>query len=147
VPILVEHQNGRDTHVLHGQNMGIQTLDTGTKVQVVETGTTETIGGITAPWVKVLSENGFTGWAFSGYLEMLNQKQESEETQNPEAADPDLANGNPPNPEQENVETQNPETPKQESGFPVLPFVIAGSAILVSGIVAIAILAKRKREK
>ena len=47
----------------------VTTLDTGTQVRVLETGATETIGGITAPWVKVLSENGFTGWAFSGYIE------------------------------------------------------------------------------
>jgi len=47
----------------------VTTLDVGTEVQVLETGRTETIGNITAPWVRVLSANGFTGWAFSGFLE------------------------------------------------------------------------------
>ena len=70
----------------------VTTLDTGTEVQVLETGNLETIGGITAPWVKVLSANGFTGWAFSGYLESLAPEQEN----------PDSANQEP-----ENVEAQN----------------------------------------
>jgi hypothetical protein len=29
----------------------------------------ETTDGITAPWVKVLSEDGYMGWCFSGYLD------------------------------------------------------------------------------
>ena len=109
------------------------TLDTGTHVQLLETGASETIGEITAPWVKVLSENGFTGWAFSGYLETLN----------PDLTNRDFA-------KQENVETQNqeaanPENPK--SSFPVLQFAVTGGAVLVSGIAAIAVFAKRRKGK
>lgn len=49
----------------------ITTLKTGTPVQILETGKTETIDGIIAPWVKVQSFNGYTGWCFSGYLSNL----------------------------------------------------------------------------
>ena len=108
---------------------------------------------ITAPWVKVLSENGFTGWAFSGYLEPLapkvpvaekpvaeNQDSINQETQNPEVA----------NPEPENVETQNQDLANPEStksGFPVLPFTVTGGAVLVVGIAVAVVLAKRRKGK
>ena len=118
----------------------VTTLDTGTEVQILETGTEETISGITAPWVKVLSENGFTGWAFSGYLETLN----------PETANLKLENLDSENQERENVETQNLDSENlnpenQKSSFPVLPLAIAGSVILVAGIVTTVVLAKRKK--
>jgi len=58
----------------------VTTLDSGVEVQVLETGVTVTIDGITAPWVKVLAENGFTGWCFSGYLEEIEQVVDSEIT-------------------------------------------------------------------
>lgn len=47
----------------------VTTLPKDTEVQVLETGSTATINGITAPWVKVVSNSGYTGWCFSGYLE------------------------------------------------------------------------------
>ena len=141
----------------------VTTLDTDTQVQLLETGATETIGGITAPWVKVLSENGFTGWAFTGYLEPLAPEQENPETQNLDLVNPELENRETQNPESanqepENVEAQNPdsenlkpenvETANPENGkgnFPVLMLVIAGSPILVSGIAVV--LAKRRKGK
>ncbi len=46
----------------------VTTLNKGTAVQVLETGVIQTVDGISAPWVKVLSETGYTGWCFSGYL-------------------------------------------------------------------------------
>jgi hypothetical protein len=46
----------------------ITTLQKNTMVQVLVTGKTETIDGITAPWVKVMSDTGYVGWCFSGYL-------------------------------------------------------------------------------
>jgi len=51
----------------------ITTLNADTEVWVRETGPTETIGGITAPWVMVVSESGYEGWCFSGYLEQIQQ--------------------------------------------------------------------------
>ena len=49
----------------------ITTLDVGIEVQAWETGHMATIDGITAPWVRILNSDGFTGWAFSGYLEAV----------------------------------------------------------------------------
>jgi hypothetical protein len=51
----------------------ITTLKKGTHVQILDTGKTETIDGIIAPWVKVQSLNGYTGWCFSGYLRQLSE--------------------------------------------------------------------------
>ncbi len=47
----------------------VTTLSKGSAVQVLETGEMQIIDGITAPWVKVLSESEYVGWCFSGYLE------------------------------------------------------------------------------
>ena len=49
----------------------VTTLDVGAEVQVLETGAMATIDGITAPWVRVLSYNRFTGWVFSGFLQAV----------------------------------------------------------------------------
>ncbi|MCL2382475.1 MAG: SH3 domain-containing protein [Treponema sp.] len=49
----------------------VTTLDLGAEVQILETGPTATIDGITAPWVRIQTANGFTGWSFSGYLEPI----------------------------------------------------------------------------
>lgn len=48
----------------------IYTVSKGKHVQMLKAGKyNDTIDGITAPWVKVLTEDGHTGWCFSGYLE------------------------------------------------------------------------------
>jgi uncharacterized protein YgiM (DUF1202 family) len=47
----------------------IATLRKGTIVKVIEKGKVQTINGITAPWVKITTSDGYTGWCFSGYLE------------------------------------------------------------------------------
>ena len=47
------------------------TLQEGENVQVIEVGRTETIDTISAPWVHVLTEKGFYGWCFSGYLKKI----------------------------------------------------------------------------
>jgi len=49
----------------------VTTLQKDTEVQIIETGASTTINNITAPWVKVISSTGFTGWCFSGYLEEI----------------------------------------------------------------------------
>ena len=46
----------------------IMTLVAGSKVHVLEVGNAELIDGINANWVKVLTEDGYVGWCFSGYL-------------------------------------------------------------------------------
>lgn len=50
----------------------ITILPQGTNVRIKETGNTETIDGITAPWVKIISETGYVGWCFSGFVSQLN---------------------------------------------------------------------------
>ena len=49
----------------------VTTLEQGTEVQVLEAGHTEAIGELTAPWVRVLADNGLSGWVFSGFLETV----------------------------------------------------------------------------
>jgi len=49
----------------------VTTLPLGLEVQVLETGSVSTINEITAPWVKLLSAEGHTGWSFSGYLQPI----------------------------------------------------------------------------
>jgi hypothetical protein len=49
----------------------ITTLRKDVKVQVLDVGKTDKIDGIIAPWVKIISPTGYTGWCFSGYLELL----------------------------------------------------------------------------
>jgi hypothetical protein len=51
----------------------VTTLEKDTQVQVIETGKNATIDGITAPWVKVLSNTGYSGWCFSGYLQAITR--------------------------------------------------------------------------
>ena len=46
----------------------ITTLPQYTAFRIIETGKTERIDGITAPWVKVITQTGYTGWCFSGYI-------------------------------------------------------------------------------
>ncbi len=49
----------------------ITTLPQFTAVTILETGEVETINSITAPWVRVQSQTGFSGWCFSGYIEQI----------------------------------------------------------------------------
>jgi len=61
----------------------VTTLDAGAEVQVLETGPAATIGDVTAPWVRLLAVNGFTGWAFSGFLESTASPAEPEIRESP----------------------------------------------------------------
>lgn len=49
----------------------VTVLEPNLGVEVIEKGGIETIDGITADWVKVISANGYVGWCFSGYLTPL----------------------------------------------------------------------------
>jgi len=46
----------------------IATVSEGSSVEVLEAGKTENIDGINAPWYKVKTADGTTGWVFGGYL-------------------------------------------------------------------------------
>ena len=59
----------------------ITTLHSGTGVQVLEVGHSSEIGIVIAPWVKVVCANGYTGWVFSAYLEILRMAWQPELTQ------------------------------------------------------------------
>lgn len=64
--------NIRSDPGLQEEKMFQYQLVTGTKVLVTETGKTETIDGITAPWVWIWGDGGNTyGWVFSGYLKKI----------------------------------------------------------------------------
>jgi hypothetical protein len=48
-------------------------LEQGTELQILEYGPDITVDGIATPWIKVLTENGDTGWCFSGSLKELEK--------------------------------------------------------------------------
>jgi hypothetical protein len=51
-----------------GKDNRIASIPNGSAVELLETGKTETIDDMTAPWYKVKTANGTIGWVFSGYL-------------------------------------------------------------------------------
>jgi hypothetical protein len=103
----------------------VATLQKDTGVQVIETGTSTSIDGITAPWVKILSSTGYTGWCFSGYLEELpNSEVSSTQTEATET---------------ENVVV----TSSQENTIPFY-LIFGGIAIVgIAGVVVFLLLRKR----
>ena len=74
--------DGRMTHhvtvnlrLRDGDNLSasiITVLPANTTIRIIETGVTETIDGITAPWIRVVSEIGYIGWIFSGHIDELD---------------------------------------------------------------------------
>ena len=99
----------------------ITTLELGTKVQILETGHTETIGEITAPWVRVLSTDSFSGWCFSGFLEAIVVESAVVEAQPPFQAPAVVV------PQADDV---------AESGIPLWVWLaIVGATVVVGGIV------------
>jgi len=54
------------------KNNIIATIPQGGRVEVLETGKTVKIDGINAPWYRVKTTDGTTGWVFSGYLTASN---------------------------------------------------------------------------
>jgi hypothetical protein len=51
----------------------ITTLNAGTWIQVLEYGDYVTIDSISAPWVRIKTSAGQSGWLFSGYLEAVSR--------------------------------------------------------------------------
>ena len=118
----------------------VTTLDADTEVQLLETGAAETIGGITAPWMRVLSANSFSGWVFSGYLEGLAPEvplAAASVPKNPETQSLDSTNAEP--------ENKEAETSSRENNFPVLPLAISGSAAILLVCAVLVIVKKRKK--
>jgi hypothetical protein len=52
-------------------SLTITTLPKYTAIRIVETGKSETIDGITAPWIKIVSQTSYAGWCFSGYVRQI----------------------------------------------------------------------------
>jgi hypothetical protein len=46
-------------------------LAKGESITILKTGETVTIGGITAPWYRIKKADGLIGWAFGGYIKVL----------------------------------------------------------------------------
>jgi hypothetical protein len=42
-----------------------------TALKIIETGKSEIIDGITAPWTRIVTQTGYTGWCFSGYIRKI----------------------------------------------------------------------------
>ncbi len=64
--------NVRSEPGLTGAKEGFQ-LKKGEGVFVTEKDKTEVIDGITAPWVRIWTITGYTGWVFSGYLNKMDK--------------------------------------------------------------------------
>jgi len=109
----------------------VTTLDTGAEVQVLETGPVETIGETTAPWARVLTASGFTGWAFSGSLEPIALAVE------PEAPDPIIAEA----PDEQPVPIAVATPTGQPMPLWALPMLVGGVAVAV----VLVVLVKRKK--
>jgi len=46
-------------------------LGKGEAITILKTGETATIGGITAPWYRIKKADGLIGWAFGGYIKVV----------------------------------------------------------------------------
>ena len=127
----------------------VTTLETGTAVQVLETGPQASIGGTIAPWVRVVTRGGYTGWCFSGFLVTASAAV-------PAAPPVELAPGvvplllagpgvlPPPPPV-----AVPPLPPETESGadLPWLPLALAGGALFVAAALAAALVTALRRRK
>jgi len=67
--LTIENLRFRETPTLDGKF--IRLLVKGEKLEVLERGKTEEVSGTKGTWVKVKTEKGEIGWAFSGYLEEI----------------------------------------------------------------------------
>lgn len=52
----------------------ITVLEPNMGMEFIQKGKKDTIDGITAEWVKVSSANGYVGWCFAGYLNLIEKK-------------------------------------------------------------------------
>jgi TolB-like protein len=52
-------------------SLTITVLPRYTALRIIETGKSETIDGITASWIKIATQSGYTGWCFSGYVRRI----------------------------------------------------------------------------
>jgi hypothetical protein len=125
------HRTLDNLHLRDAANISsrlVTTLPKDTEIQVIETGSSTTIDGVTAPWVKILTHAGDTGWCFSGYLAEL-----------PKPETPITA-------EVENTKQENVAAKQPPAGIPfVMILAIIGGAGILAAIVVVLIRRKRQR--
>ena len=46
-------------------------LGKGEAITIIKTGETATLGGVTAPWYRIKKADGLIGWAFGGYIKVI----------------------------------------------------------------------------
>ena len=71
---LITHYTTANLRLRSSDNLDSQiiiTLPQYTFFRIIETGRTETIDGITAPWIKIENLSGNVGWCFSGYMKEI----------------------------------------------------------------------------
>ena len=104
----------------------VTTLLKDTEVQVIETGASTIINNITAPWVKIISSTGFTGWCFSGYLEEIAVNN-SATVANSDTAENSLVSN------------------KDAKVLPFWVWILIGAGVVVGvGVVVVVVIRKRK---
>jgi hypothetical protein len=104
------------------------TIPAGTVVKLLSRGETETIDGITAPWIEVILEGGKHGWCFSGYLEEV--KEEAPAPAPPPAALPAAGEAE--------------KTGEKSGGIPAAVLAGGGVFIAVGGLCAAFVMRKKK---
>jgi hypothetical protein len=111
----------------------VSTLLKNTDVQLLETGfLAAIIDGITAPWVKVLSNTGYTGWCFSGYLEPVALPNENKMPDATEITE-------------QTIEADKPIVPENKKPFPLWWMLIgAGGVVIVASVLVVIALRRRK---
>jgi hypothetical protein len=110
------------------------TIPKGTRVKLLEIGKTETVDNISAPWVKVLLEDGREGWCFSGYL-----KEAGEEPEAPPAAAEPLSAAN------EAAPAERAATAGGSGGIPATVLIGGGAAIAAAGIFILFVIRRKKK--
>jgi len=120
----------------------IATLDLGTEVELLQIGPQAVIGVAIAPWVRVMSATGYTGWCFSGYLDpILPWLTEARPTPLAPGIVPGVLNpANVP----EIVVVEHSTTAATNTVIPPWMFIAAGATILTAAVIAL-IAGKRKR--
>jgi len=71
---IMTHYADNNLRLRYGDNLSsptITVLPQYTALRVIETGKTEEIDGVAAPWTKIVTQTGYTGWCFSAYVKEI----------------------------------------------------------------------------
>jgi hypothetical protein len=106
-------------------------LEKGTPLQVLEYGPAETIAGVTAPWVRIVTGDGDTGWCFSAYLEEIKEQPAAVESKDGESKDAER--------------TDTADTQQSSSTVSFLQIVFGGGIILVILLIVLKLTVLKKK--